>query len=200
MVQLWDGVICTKAQTKCNTSTLTPTATSPAPSSLAGPLHRGVVLLKFRGDEVQMVFWSSSREVSDTVDEFWVFFSRNSEVVMQHKLLLRSFAHKFQSDSSMQMCASRHIMSQAIYILRRLLVGFVYIIEASMFAPLKGHLFFELQGSKISSMQHDHAFTIGMNCLTWAFKTFFFNRFQLLSWASHSIRPHLAFRGSTCQK
>ena len=60
---------------------------------------------------------------------------------MQHKLLLRSFAHKFQSDTSMQMCASRHIMSQAIYILRRLLVGFVYVIEASMFAPLKGHLF-----------------------------------------------------------
>lgn len=63
---------------------------------------------------------------------------------MQHKLLLRTLHindHKFQSDTSMQMCASRHIMSQAIYILRRLLVGFVYVIEASMFAPLKGHLF-----------------------------------------------------------
>lgn len=75
VVQLWDDVICTKAQTKCNTSTLTPTATSPAPSPLAWPLHRGVVD-EVKRYEVQMVLWSSSREVSDPVDEFWGFLEK----------------------------------------------------------------------------------------------------------------------------
>lgn len=98
---------------------------------------------------------------------------------MQHKLLLRSFAHKFQSDSSMQMCASRHIMSQAIYILRRLLVGFVYVIEASMFAPLKGHLFLNFSAARfpqssmtmflrlgwINSLElSKHCLSTGSNC------------------------------------